>query len=46
MAPNHEKYRLIRASMFVTIDGITLIQKVVDTNAFLMKPKHQCRLSQ
>ena len=33
-------------SMFIQFDGQTLILKRVDREAFLIKPKHQYRLSQ
>ena len=38
--------RLLCESMFVLIDRQTLIQKMVGKKAFLLKPKHQCHLSQ
>ena len=37
--------RLLCESMFIPIDRQTLIVKMVEKNAFLMKPKHQCHLS-
>ena len=46
MAPNHEKKRLLCESMFILNERRTSILKMVESYAFLMKPKHQNRLSQ
>ena len=41
-----KKSRFFLASMFVTIDRITLIPKLEERKAILINPKHQCHLSQ
>ena len=40
-----EKRRLLWESAFIWIARQTLIHKMVEREAFLMNPKHQCHLS-
>ena len=46
MPKNEKKERLLHESMFVPIKRRTLILKMVESEGFLLKPKHQNRLSQ
>ena len=41
-----KKKRLLCESMFVQVDGRTLILKMVEREVLSMKPKHQYHLSQ
>ena len=45
-AQSWKERRLLCESVFVQIDGCTLIPKMVERDVFLMKPKHQYHLSQ
>ena len=41
-----KKMRLLSKSMFIPIDKWALTLKMMEKKAFLIKPKHQCHLSQ
>ena len=41
-----KELRLLCESMLIPVERRTLIQKLVEREVFLTKPKHQCHLSQ
>ena len=45
-AQSWKKRRFLCESVFVPTNKWTLTLKIMATKAFLMKPKHQCHLSQ
>ena len=45
-AQSWKEKRLLCESIIILIDRRALILKMVEIEAFLMKPKHQCHLSQ
>ena len=45
-AQSWKERRLLSESMFVLIDKRTLSLKMMERKVFLVKPKHQCHLSQ